>query len=110
MNQIFRYSWKEHVKLSKIAKSSGKMLWITENIARQSLRILYTVLRAEKPTIFGQNIVAFSVHNANIYTNTQSYVFRHLQHFATKLCNFIDFKMPFSAVVKHFVHIAWIKI
>ena len=42
---------------------------------------------------------------------SQGYIFRYLQHFATKLCNFNNFIRHFSAVVtvKDFVGAAWIK-
>ena len=54
------------------------MLLNTQDIALQSLRILYTfVLRGEKVTI--------------------------LQHFATKLCHSTNFNILFLAVVKDFV-------
>ena len=75
MNKLFYYSWKQHLKNNKIAKFGGKMLWITKNIVRRSLRILYTVFRAEKPTIFGSNMAGFSVRNTNIYTKSQGYIF-----------------------------------
>ena len=40
----------------------------------------------------------------------QGYIFRILQHFATKLCNFTNYKMLFLAVVMDFVLLALIKI
>jgi hypothetical protein len=48
-----------------------------------------------------------------IYTKfqiSQDYIFRILQHFATKLCNFTNFNMLFLAVVMDFVLLAKIKI
>ncbi len=36
----------------------------------------------------------------------QGYIFRVLQHFATKLCNFTHFKMLFLAMVMDFVLLA----
>jgi hypothetical protein len=61
----------------------------------QSSQILYTfALRAEIATIFGPvNVVAISARN------TKGYIFRILQHFAAKLCNFTHFSMLFLAVV-----------
>jgi hypothetical protein len=45
--------------MSKIAKFGREMLLNAENIALQSLKILYTfVLRAEIATIFGPNVVS----------------------------------------------------
>ena len=42
-----------HIKISKIAKFGWQMLKNTENIASQSLRILYIfILRTEKVTTF----------------------------------------------------------
>ena len=38
------------------------------------------------------------------------YIFRILQHFATKLCNFTNFRMLFLAVVIDFVLLAQVKI
>jgi hypothetical protein len=44
------------------------MLLIWENIALQSLQILYTfVLRAEIATISGPNVVAISARNTKVY-------------------------------------------
>jgi hypothetical protein len=67
----------------------------------QSLQILYTfVLRAEIATIFAPNVVGSSARNTKVYLQTlQGYIFRILQHFATKLCNFTHFSMLFLAVV-----------
>jgi hypothetical protein len=41
---------------------------------------------------------------------SQGYIFRILQQFATKLCNFTNFNMLFLAVVMDFVLLAEIKI
>jgi hypothetical protein len=50
--------------MSKIAKFGCEMLSNAENIALQSLQILYTfVLRAKIATIFGPNVVAISARN-----------------------------------------------
>ena len=38
---------------------------------------------------------------------SKGYIFHYLQHLATKLCKFSNFKMLFLAVVKDFVHLAW---
>jgi hypothetical protein len=64
---------------------------------------LYTfVLRAEIPTTFGPKVVAISARNTKSIQNLQTlqgYIFRILQHFATKLCNFTNFSMLFLAVL-----------
>jgi hypothetical protein len=73
-----------------------------ENIALQSLQILYTfVLRVEIATIFDPNVVAISARNESIQNlqTLQGYIFHILQHFATKLCNFTRFSMLFLAVL-----------
>ena len=52
-NKIFYHSSKEHLKIRKITKFGLQMLKNTENIASQSLRILYIfILRMEKVTTF----------------------------------------------------------
>jgi hypothetical protein len=40
-NEIHYHSWKEHLKMSKIAKFGCELLWNEENIALWSLKILY---------------------------------------------------------------------
>ena len=61
-----------------------------EDIALQSLQILYTfVSRAEIATIFGPKMVSII---QNLRT-LRDYIFRIVQHFATKLCNFTHFSM-----------------
>ena len=73
-----------------------------ENIRLQSLQILYTfVLRLP------QNGRTSGVQNLQ---NSQAYIFRILQHFATKLGNFTNFNMLFLAVVKDFDFFAKMKI
>jgi hypothetical protein len=74
-------------------------------MALQSSQILYTfVLRAEIATTFVPKMVAISARNTkhksiqNLQT-LQGYIFRILQHFATKPCNFTHFSMLFLAVV-----------
>jgi hypothetical protein len=61
------------------------------------------VLRAEIPTTFGPKMVAISARNTKYSIQNlqilQGYIFRILQHFATKLCNFTHFSMLFVAVV-----------
>ena len=102
-NEIHHYSWKEHLKISKIAKFGREMLQNAENIALQISQILYTfVLRAEVCTTFEPKVVQISARNTKIQ-NLQGYIFRVLQHFTTKLCNFTNFKMLFLAVVMDFV-------
>jgi hypothetical protein len=44
------------------------------------------------------------------FANFAGYIFRILQQFATKLCNFTNFNMLFLAVVMDFVLLALIKI
>jgi hypothetical protein len=54
--------------MSKSAKFGCEMLWYAENIALQSLQILYTfVLRAEIATICGPNVVGISARNTKVY-------------------------------------------
>jgi hypothetical protein len=54
-------------------------------VALRSLQILYNfVVRAQIATIFGPTL--------------QGYIFRILQHFATKLCNFTNFSMLFPGI------------
>ena len=78
-----------------MAKFGCEMLQNAENIALQSSQILHTfVLRAEIATTFGPKMVAISARNTKVYK-----IFRILQHFATKLCNFTNFSMLFLAVV-----------
>ena len=50
-------------------------------------------------------MVTFSARNANIYKirKIRGYIFRILQHFATKICNSTNFKMLSLTVVKDFV-------
>jgi hypothetical protein len=58
----------------------------------QNLQMLYTsVLRVEIATIFSLNVVAI----------TKGCIFRILQHFATKLCDFNHFSMLFLAMVTY---------
>jgi hypothetical protein len=66
---------------------------------------LYTfVLRAE--------IAIWAENGSNLRTqhksmpNLQGYIFRILQHFATKRCNFTHFSMLFLAVVIYLHHLA----
>jgi hypothetical protein len=79
--------------MSKIAK-------FAKNIALQSLQILYTfVLRAEIATIFSPNVVAIANFRTHIFIfSATKYIFRILQHFATKLCNFTNFSMLFPGI------------
>jgi hypothetical protein len=50
-------------------------------------------LRAEIATIFGPNVVAISaaLQKYTKFAKLQGYIFRILQRFATKLCNFTNF-------------------
>ena len=61
------------------------------------------VLRAEIPTTFGPKMVVISARNTKYSIQNlqilQGYIFRILQHFATKLCNFTHFSMLFVPVV-----------
>ena len=69
--------------------------------------LYYFVLRTGKCTTFGPNVVHFPARNINLHNKnlqiSQGYIFRILQHFATKLCNFTNFNMLFLAVVMDFV-------
>jgi hypothetical protein len=38
------HSWKEHMRISKIAKFGGKILQNKDNMASQSLHILYGII------------------------------------------------------------------
>ena len=61
---------------------------------------------ASTPTTFAIKVVGLFVGNTFIYTNLQilrGYSFFILQHFATRLGNFINFEMFFRTVVKDFV-------
>jgi hypothetical protein len=49
-------------------------------------------------SIFGVSIVLYFKSIQNLKT-LQGYIFRILQHFATKLCNFTNCSMLFLAVV-----------
>ena len=77
-------------------------------------KTLYTfVLRAEICTTFGVKVVQISARNVEMYTKLvlfQGYIFRILQHFATKLCNVAIFEVLFLAVVTDFVFHRQIKI
>ena len=90
------------------------MLKNAENIASQNLPILYTfVLRAEICTTIGVKVVQISARNTKNIQNWQilpGYIFRIIQHFATKFCNFTIFDMIFSAEVMDFVFHVLIKI
>ena len=58
---------------------------------------------------FGSKVVQISVRNTKVYKMREicrAIIFRILQHFATKLCNFTNFKMLFLAVVMDFVLLA----
>ena len=64
--------------------------------------------------IWAENSRLFDARDTNIYKiqklRRAIYFPLYLQHFVTNLCNFTTFKMLFSAKVKDFVHIVWIKI
>ena len=73
-----------------------------ENVALQIWQILYTfVLRVENNT----QLIALPVHFSRIIRNdrklptSEGYIFYSLQHFATKVCSFTQFRMLFQAVV-----------
>ena len=59
---------------------------------------------------FSSKMVTFSARNTNIIIQNlqtlQGYIFRILQHFATKFCNSTNFKILFLAVAKDFVLLA----
>jgi hypothetical protein len=62
-------------------------------------------LRAEIVTIFGSKMVTISArkykHIQNMQTS-QGYIFRILQHFATKFCNFTNFNIKFFTGIYFF--------
>ena len=61
------------------------------------LQVLYMfVLRTEKVIIY--KICIMQLHTKS--KTFHGYIFRILQHFASKLCNFTDFNMHFVTVVK----------
>ena len=65
---------------------------------RSSLQILYVfVLRREVLTTFLSKVVIFSARNTKIYKICI------LQNFATKLCNFTNFKILVLAVMMEVV-------
>jgi hypothetical protein len=55
--------------------------------------------RAEIATTFGLEMVATQYKSIQNLQTLQGYIFRILQYFATKLCNFTHFSMLFLAVV-----------
>ena len=55
-NKIFYYSYKEHPKISSIAKFGGEMLQNMENIASQSLKIcIYLYYAMKKLPLLSRN-------------------------------------------------------
>ncbi len=61
---------------------------------------LIIVLRAEFVTTFGSEMVTISARNTIIINlrTSQGYIFRILQHFATKFWNFTTFERLFSRI------------
>ena len=94
---------KNLLKLDKIQTLVAKCCKNTENIALRSLQILFIfVLRAQIVTTFRPEVVTISARNTNIIQNSQtlqSYIFRILQHFTTKLYYLANFIVFFLAVV-----------
>ena len=67
-NKVHHYSYKEHLKFSKIAKFGREMLQNADNLSVQISRILYTlVLRAEICTTFEPKVVQTSARNTKVY-------------------------------------------
>ncbi len=67
-NKIHHYIYKEHLRVSEIAKFAREMLQNAENIAVQISRILYTfVLRAEICTTFERKVAQTSARNTKVY-------------------------------------------
>jgi hypothetical protein len=65
------------------------MLYNTENIALQCLQILYTFVLHAK----------IAIQKYTKFANFGRLYFLHiLQHFATKLCSFTNFSMPFPGI------------
>jgi hypothetical protein len=79
-------------------------------MALRNLQILYLSYARENATTFGRNVVHFPVRNTIYLIVAQGYIFRILQHFAAKRCNFTNSNMLFLAVVMDFVLLAYIKI
>ena len=80
--------------MSKIANFGCEMLRNVENIAFQSLQILYTFVLCAA----GSNFCMQYKSITNLQT-LQGYIFHILQHFATKICNSTHFSKLFLAVV-----------
>ena len=88
-------------------------------MALRNFQILYQfVLRRKNAPRLGRKWCIFPcvIQNTTLKCEfvvqqiSQGYIFRILQHFATNLCNFTNFKMLFLAVVMDFVFLAQIKI
>jgi hypothetical protein len=79
--QTNHHSWKEHTKMSKIAKFGCEMLYNAENneysLAKfANFDTYYTfVLRAEIATTFGQKMVAISTRNCKSIQNLRTLQF-----------------------------------
>jgi hypothetical protein len=76
--QINHHSQKEHAKMSKITKFGYEMLYHFRLKCGSNFRTQYKSIQ-------------------NLQT-LQGYIFRILQHFATKLCNFTHFSMLFPGI------------
>jgi hypothetical protein len=81
---IKHHSYKEHHKICINCKIGLR------NIAKMQNLYVNFVFRTEIVTIFGSNM-------QNMQTS-QGYIFRILQHFVTKFCNFTNFNKFFTGI------------
>ena len=91
-----------------IAKFDGEILQITEFAS-----FLYICTTHRKANHIGDDCVSLSLAQYKYIQNSQTlqgYIFRILHPFATKLCNFTNFKMLFLVLIKDFLYNARIKI
>ena len=109
-SKSFTTARKSMLKLVKLPSLVAKCCKIRKKMRLRSLQILYTfVLRLPQNGRLPVNFRHFVVSVIQKYTkfaNSQAYIFRILQHFATKLGNFTNFNMLFLAVVKDFDFVA----
>ena len=107
-NEIFCYSWKEHLTISRIVKFGGEMFQNTENIA-SPVKFAYICITRGK---FELTIAAkFELKLRRKwqpfprvlqicakFKTSQGHIFRILQHFAIKLCNFANLRILLLAM------------
>ena len=93
------------IKLVLTSKVGKLQVCFTIFVLISTIKVVKVVVfRAEIATTFGPKMVLYSNFRTqyksiqNLQT-LQGYIFRILQHFATKLCKFTNFSMLFLAVV-----------